>query len=332
MRVFVVVNRVAEIGFRQTTALLIAAFVREDHEVWLANVDALSFEAQGDSCVVSAQASKMPSSADCRSKQVESFVQSTPVLVRQKINRGDLILIRTNPGRDVSRTQIHESFLHLCIAAQSSGIRVVNSPEHLRYFASKSSLVIVDPKYRPAMLVTSDYGQAIKFVKDSLSDCVIKPLFGSRGENVICVSRSCKDLGTKLASTFGSATLVVQQFVTAVHPGDKRVIVVGGEVLTSDGIVAGIERHPAGSDFRANLHAGGSAHQLVLSEEAMAAAEYAAVLLNKCGIWMAGVDLIGDRIIEFNVFSTGGLYDSIKFSNIPFDELIIKRLNDTLTQ
>ena len=326
MRIFVVVNRVDEIGFRQTTTLLIATLVREGHEVWLLDVDALSIEASEGSTSVSAQACRAPPSADCRSEQVESFVQSEPVISRQKVQRGDLILIRTNPGRDNARTQIHESFLHLCITAKSQGIRVVNSPEHLRYFASKSSLLMVEPRYRPAMVVTGDHQQAIEFVMNSPSDCVVKPLFGSRGENVIRVSKSSTNLEEKINATFGSTTLVVQRFVEADHPGDRRVIVFGGELLQWNGHIAGIERHPADSDFRANLHAGGSAHQLRLSKEALAAAQHAASLLHEQGIWLAGVDLIGDKIIEFNVFSTGGLFDSIKLSSIPFDELIVRKL------
>ncbi len=326
MRIFVVVNRVHEIGFRQTTALLIAAMVRQNHEVWLLNVDAFSIAALASRPVAFVRAIKLPPSSDCQSEQVESFVKSEAASSIEHLATGDLVMIRTNPGRDIARTQVHESFLHLCAVAKATGIRIVNSPENLRYFASKSSLVSVDPPFRPAMIVTSDFQQVIDFVNDAPADCVAKPLFGSRGENVIRVSKSDSDIAEKLESTFGSTTLVVQQFVNADHPGDKRVVVVGGEILEVNGNIAGIERRPASDDFRANLHAGGSAHQLTLSDGAMATTKYAAKLLNENGIWLAGVDLIGDKIIEFNVFSTGGLYDSIKFSGVPFDELIVERL------
>lgn len=326
MRIFVVVNQVDEIGFRQTTALLIAALVRKNHEVWLANVDAFSVAALDGRTTAFSRAIEMQSSINCQSEQVESFAKSGAASTIQQIESGDLVLIRTNPGRDIARTQIQESFLHLCVAAQAAGIRVVNSPENLRYFASKSSLVTVNAEFRPAMVVTSDLQQVIDFVDDAPADCVAKPLFGSRGENVIRISKSTNDIEATLESTFGSTTLVVQQFVDADHPGDKRVIVVGGEILEAGGHIAGIERHAASDDFRANLHAGGSAHQLTLSEGALAATQYAAKLLHENGIWLAGVDLIGDKIIEFNVFSTGGLYDSIEFSGIAFDELIVNRL------
>lgn len=326
MRVFVALNQVAEVGFRQTTGLLIAALVRQNHEVWLADVNAFSIAAYDGPANIIANAFRLPFSADCSSQLVDAFTKSKTATSRQTIAPGDAILIRTNPGRDVMRSQLHESFLHLCVAAQSSGVRVINSPGHLRYFASKSSLVDVDAPFRPAMVVTSDVRQIQEFVNQAPADCVVKPLFGSRGENVIRVSKSNTNLAESIESTFGATTLVVQQFVNADHVGDKRVVVFAGQVLEINGHLAGIERHPACNDFRANLHAGGSAHPLTLPDSARAAAEYAARLLNDHGILLAGVDLIGDRIIEFNVFSTGGLYDSIQFSGVRFDDAIVERL------
>ena len=325
MRTFVIVNHILEIGFRQTTALLIAALARSGQEVWLVDVDALSVSASADGATGFVRGVRLPS--DTRtSERVDAFTKSDLEFSCQQIVAGDLVLIRTNPGRDTQRTQTHESFLHLCIALKPAGVRVVNAPEHLRYFASKSSLIGVAPAFRPAMIVTNQLEEMVNFVKAAPSDCVAKPLFGSRGENVIRVSKSMPDLAAKLESTFGADSLVVQQFVDADHPGDKRVVVAGGEILEVDGNIAGIERHPASDDFRANLHAGGSAHALKLSPGARAAAEYAAKLLHDHGIWLAGVDLIGDKIIEFNVFSTGGLFDSIQFSGVPFDDILVERL------
>jgi glutathione synthase len=337
MRVFVFVNQIEEIGYRQTTALLIASFVRQKHHVFLANVDALAFSATGDQAFACTMAKEIPFAADCQSEDVEAFAKSTATAKSnataparfEPIEAGDVIMIRTNPGRDASRVQIHESFLHLCAAAESTGVRVINSPQQLRYFASKSSLVTVDPKFRPAMIVTNEPKQILDFINCSPVDCVAKPLFGSRGENVIRVSKSNSDLEQTLSDSFGDTTLVVQQIVDADHPGDKRVVVLDGEILEVDGHLAGIERHPASNDFRANLHAGGSAHDLTLSPTARSAAQYGAELLAANGIRLAGVDLIGDRIIEFNVFSTGGLYDAIRFSDVRFDDVIAERLLPT---
>ena len=333
MRIFVCVNQVDEIGYRQTTALLIAAFVRLGHAVSLAGVEDFSVDsshAESDSSdrttrfVV--ECSTLPTTNDCSSEVVDDFSKSKAALTSQTMEIGDMILIRTNPGRDTDRAAAHDSFLDLCRAAQANGIKVVNDPSHLKYFASKASLAATDAKYCPPMIVSNRSDLIADFVRRSNTNCVIKPLVGSRGQNVIRVHHDDEGLESLIESTFKSVGIVAQHFVAADHPGDKRVVVLCGEVLEIDGHLAGIERRPAPDDFRANLHAGGTAHPLKLSDSAREAAEYSAKLLMKHGIWLAGVDLIGDKVIEFNVFSTGGLFDAESYSGVNFSDAIAKRI------
>ena len=244
---------------------------------------------------------------------------------RYVVTASDTILIRTNPGRDPERHGLHDTFLELMAIAERSEIKVINQPAQLNRFASKSSLLLLEPKYRPDMLVTGDLEQITDFVRAAPSECVVKPVVGSRGKNVIRVANDHADSTTLLATTFGDQQVVVQHFVAARHPGDRRVIVLDGEILEDSGNIAGIERHPATGDFRANLHAGGSAHPLQLNESEREAAQSAARLLFDHGIRLAGVDMIGDKIIEFNVFSTGGLYDGNRFAETDFTETIVRR-------
>ncbi len=331
MKIIVAVNHVAEIGYRQTTALLIAALARKGHVVLLAGVVDFSidtsFFGQTDSeAAYFVRGVTLPPMNDWRSKSVENFVRSNPPCGSSPIESGDLILIRSNPGRDIERAAIHSSFLDICRSANSNGIRVINDPVHLQFFASKASLASVDAEYCPPMLLSNRIDQVVEFVHRSGTDCVIKPLVGSRGHNVIRVSHDQTGLDGLIGETFVSDFVVAQHFVEADHLGDKRVVVVGGNVLEIDGHLAGIARRPAAGDFRANLHAGGTALRLALSPRERRTAEYAAKLLQEHGIWLAGVDLIGDKIIEFNVFSTGGLFDAENFSGISFSDEIVARL------
>ncbi len=241
------------------------------------------------------------------------------------ITNEDTVLIRTNPGRDPTRHVIHHTFLELMMIAEASGIRIINSPAHLTRFASKSSLLLLNQKYRPEMLVSASHRALTDFVRNAPGDCVVKPVFGSRGKNVLRVSSDQQALVSLLAATFPDEPVVAQHFVTANHPGDRRVVVLDGEILESNGCIAGIERHPAAGDFRANLHAGATPHPLSLNELEREAATHAAKLLFDHGIQLAGVDMIGDKIIEFNVFSTGGLFDGNRFADTEFTTIIIER-------
>ncbi len=331
MKIFVVVNQVHEIGYRQTTALLIAAFAKLGHEVSLAGVDGFSVDASFDpggtrESRFLVACKSLPANEAFDFNAVEDFAASKEPLLDKEVVRGDLIFIRTNPGRDKERSSVHDAFMNLCHAAQTSGIRVENDPTHMMFFASKASLVSVAPQYRPPLLVSTQVGSIVDFVRQSKKNCVIKPLVGSRGQSVVRVRHDEEGLESLIPSIFGTECVVAQHFVEADHPGDKRVVVLDGKILEIDGHLAGIERRPAGKDFRANLHVGGTAHPLTLSDSARLTAEYAASLLFDYGIRLAGVDLIGDRIIEFNVFSTGGLFDAESYSGIDFSEEIAKAM------
>ena len=333
MRVFVFVNRVQEIGARQTTALLIAAFHRQGHEVWLADVDGISLDGSNatSSMQLRADAVQLEIPTDADSAVVADFAKSaTPDSFRQlAIGQDDLILIRTNPGRDLENLGKHNLFLELCQIAKSLGIRVVNDPASLTFFASKAAIALLPQQYRPQMLVTQKSEEAVAFAKDLGRECVIKPVLGSRGNNVIRIDSVTDRLEEELADRFDKQSIVIQEFIATTEPGDKRVVVSGGKLLQHNGHFAGIHRIPADGDFRANLHAGGTAQPLSLSGAQREAALTAASLLFENGITLAGIDLMGTKVIEFNVFSTGGLFDANRFASFDFAESICQELVDS---
>jgi glutathione synthase len=331
MRWFVVVNRVAEIGYRQTTALLIATLCNQGHEVHLVNVDGFSFEGLADRNRFSLTG--FPVDSDSKngqsdSQQIEQIANSQRETRRFDLGQDDSVLIRTNPGRDIARGSLHDSFLEFCAAIESVGVRVVNRPDKLKLFASKASLELLPPRFRPQMLVTHSASEIASFVRESGATCVIKPLVGSRGQDVIKVEAEQQGLEKLISNTYEGRGIVAQHFVHHDEPGDKRVVVVNGQILEGNGHVAGIHRIPAKGDFRANLHTGGIAQALKLLPQQREAAEHSASLLLEHGIYLAGIDLIGSKVIEFNVFSTGGIYDACRFADFDFSEKIIGELTE----
>ena len=332
MRVFVVVNSVAEIGGRQTTALLIAGLVNRGHDVWLVDVSAVSISGGRADTGVQATGVWLGQQENMRnldSDNVEERCRGVSASDFQsvRLNANDLILIRTNPGRDAGSAAIHETFLYLCQIAQLRGIRVLNCPVNLALFASKAAILMLEPRFRPATIVSPNAEEVVGFIRDSDQHCVVKPLVGSRGQDVIRVAADQPGLAELIRNTFGSRPVVAQHFVNSVEPGDKRVVVVNGELLELNGHYGGIHRLPAEGDFRANLHAGGTARPLTLEAKEIEAVQHAARLLNRHGIALAGVDLVGDQVIELNVFSTGGIYDANRFAGEDFASEIIDRMD-----
>ena len=101
MRVIVAVNQVSEIGFRQTTALLIASLARKGFEVWATDVGNFSIIANGIASEFVVSAISMKSATDSDKVEAVSKANNNAKLIQ--LSRNDTILIRTNPGRDLER-------------------------------------------------------------------------------------------------------------------------------------------------------------------------------------------------------------------------------------
>jgi glutathione synthase len=102
------------------------------------------------------------------------------------------------------------------------------------------------------------------------------------------------------------------------------VTVVDGRILEVDGRPAAIARVPSGSDFRSNLHAGGTARPTEVSDAMREAVSQIAPHLLHEGLSHVGVDFVGGRILELNAFSPGGLYPSERLYGRAFSDAVIE--------
>ena len=331
MRVIVAVNRISEIGVRQTTALIIAALVRRSVPVFLIDIDSFEGPSLDSESTFPDPMAAVEVLGLSDSDSVSTFCNSNPARHDLAISNQDLVLIRTNPGRDLQRARQHSVFLDRCKRFKASGGTVVNDPDALDYFSSKASLVEIDEAYRPAMQIGKDAEAIARFVKQSQADCIVKPVAGSRGTDVIRVNWDDVDLIDRIKATFQGREMIVQHFITG-QIGDSRVIVLNGEIMEHQDHAVGISRLPAAGDFRGNIHAGGTAQPLALSGSARLAVQHAAKQLIRRGIWMAGVDIVSDQVIEMYVFSPGGVYPANQFANLDFSDAIVASFLGTYSQ
>ena len=116
---------------------------------------------------------------------------------------------------------------------------------------------------------------------------------------------------------------MVQEFVPSPLQGDLRVTILDGEVLCRDGQPAAIARVPQEGDFRSNLHAGGKAEPIEITQQIEDAVAAIAPYLAEEGLVHVGADFIGGRILELNVFSPGGLYPSVRLYGHDFSDDVI---------
>jgi len=205
------------------------------------------------------------------------------------------VLMRTDPPFDIE----YLNTTWLLSAAVRQGARVFNDPSALRDHSEKLSITEF-PDLIPPSLVTRELSAVVEFHQVH-RDIVIKPLDGMVGG--MGVFRVGPD-GLNLASIVetlgenGSRTLMIQRFLPEIVEGDKRVLLISGQVVPF-----ALARIPQGSEIRGNLAAGGKGVAMPLTPQELGLAQKLAPILNQRGLFLVGLDLIGGFLTEINVTS-----------------------------
>ncbi|HEY2517717.1 MAG TPA: glutathione synthase, partial [Polyangiaceae bacterium] len=160
-------------------------------------------------------------------------------------------------------------------------------------------------RHMPRTLVSSNRAQILKFVADCGGKGVIKPLYGAGGSGVMLLRTDDKN-AVAICETLtqdGQHLAMVQEYLPAVTAGDKRVLVLDGEVLGA------INRIALASDFRSNIHVGGRVEKCDVTPAERAIIADIAPRLKEDGLVFVGLDFIGEKITEVNVTSPTGIQE-----------------------
>ena len=125
----------------------------------------------------------------------------------------------------------------------------------------------------------------------------------------------------------GEGYLVAQSYIPEAVAGDVRLFVMNGVPLQRDGKYAAMRRVPAEGEHRSNMHASGTAEKVKLSEHALAVAEMVRPKLVQDGLFLVGLDLVGDKILEINVFTPGGLLSIGEMYRVDFADSVIASID-----
>ena len=120
--------------------------------------------------------------------------------------------------------------------------------------------------------------------------------------------------------------IVVQEYLAAAKDGDTRLFVVNGQPLERDGQYAAFRRVNESADMRSNMHAGGEAHAAKVTDEMLHLVEVVRPKLIQDGMFLVGLDIVGDKLMEVNVFSPGGLGSSEHLYQVDFTQPVIEAL------
>ncbi|WP_319781602.1 glutathione synthase [Oceanisphaera sp. IT1-181] len=281
----IVMDPIQSINIKKDTsfAMLLEA-QRRGYELWYMEMGDLSLRG-GDSF---GRMAKLTVKEDAN----QWFTLDEPQLL--PLSDLDVILMRKDPPFDTE--YIYATYL--LERAEEKGTLIVNKPQSLRD-ANEKLYTAWFSEFTPTTLVTRS-AMDIRAFHEEHSDMIIKPLDGMGGASIFRVKQDDPNLGViiETLTEHGTRYCMVQTYIAAIKQGDKRVLVVDGEVVPYC-----LARIPQGGETRGNLAAGGLGVAQPLSDSDRRIAEALGPTLKAKGLIFVGLDIIGDKLTEINVTS-----------------------------
>ena len=209
---------------------------------------------------------------------------------------------------------------------KARGVTVVNDPMSLLRATSKLYLEEFPEKIRPRSLVTRD-PEAIERFVGKVGHSVVKPLYGAKGRNVFMIEDEGEtNLAQMTEAVLQDGYAIVQEFVDGGEDGDARIFLLEGQILQRDGKLAAFRRVPTGNDPRANISTGGRSVPLEIGDEQRGIIEAMSEKLVADGMYFVGIDVIGDKVVEINAESPGGMQSVERLYEIDVCPTVIEAL------
>ncbi|WP_455373647.1 glutathione synthase [Limibacillus halophilus] len=265
----------------------------------------LTFQAGPDGARVSAKMRPL----EVRRVEGDHFTLGAPEVLDLK--ELDVVLMRQDPPFDMSYITATHVLDHV-----HPGTLVVNDPTSVRN-APEKLFVTHFAKYMPPTLISSDREEILAFRREH-GEVVVKPLYGNGGADVFHIKKGDDNLNAlmEMFTRIYREPVIVQRYLPEIRKGDKRIILIDGEPAGA------LNRVPAEGEARANLHVGGRAERIGLTEREQEICAALGPVLKEQGLIFVGIDVIGDYLTEINVTSPTGLQEIDRFDGVNLEGMI----------
>jgi glutathione synthase len=182
---------------------------------------------------------------------------------------------------------------------------------------------------RPRTLISRDKGEIKAFINEQGGRGVLKPIAGSGGRNVFLVQPEDKpNINQMIEAVSSEGYVIAQEYLPDAIHGDIRLFLVNGDPLVSKGKYAAFrrQRHKGDLDMRSNMTAGAMAVPTQINDTILALADQVRPRLIQDGMFLVGLDIVGSKLMEINVFSPGGLVGAGHMEERNFCREIIQSL------
>ena len=270
--------------YKDSTYAMMQEAARRGHELFVLGHSDIIFDGKAVLAQV-AQLSLVENSVDW-------YELAEPVLL--SLSSFDVVIERTDPPFNME--YIYATYL--LELAESQSARILNRPEAIRNHNEKLAITHF-PQFIAPTLVTSNE-RLIRTFHAEHKDIILKPLDGMGGAGIFRVAENGLNLGALIESMtlHGKQTIMVQRTIPEISEGDRRVLLIGGQVVPYC-----LARIPQGGEVRGNLASGGLGVAMPISAREREIGETLAPVLFARGLMLVGLDVIGNYLTEINVTS-----------------------------
>jgi glutathione synthase len=327
MKIGLVVNDVQTEKAEYTTTRLAMTAVRLGHECWEMGVGDFVYSPD-ETIHALARTVKNRKKKHASLGDFLAEMQSDEAEARIAVNDLDVLVMRYDPAEDKrERPWAQTAGILFGELAVSRGVIVVNEPRTLATAINKTYFQQFPEIVRPRTCISRNIDEIKQFITEQQDKVVIKPLQGSGGQSVFLIREDdAANLNQMIEAVIRDGYCIVQEYLPRAAEGDVRLFVMNGRPLMRDGKYAAFRRVNKSGDMRSNMHSGGEGEAVEVTDEMLALVEAVRPKLVRDGMFLVGLDVVGDKLMEINVFTPGGLGSAAAFAKVDFTESVIEAL------
>ncbi len=322
MKIGFIVNNIETEEAWYDTTLLTSTAAQRGHEVYITGVGELTYLEDGH---VGAPAIKAPNS---KFRNLDNYLKHIQGSEAEKVMMSsknlDVLYLRNNPCEEFGeRAWAKTAGMIFSQIAVQRGVLVLNDPYSLMTSYNKMYFQHFPVEVRPRTIISRNIEEIKQFYNKEEKKIILKPLRGSGGKDVYLIDNTT-NINQIVESISRYDFLIAQEYLPEAKKGDTRVIMLNGKILEIKGKAAAMHRENKSGDIRSNIHAGGLPGKAQVTDEIRRLCGIIAPKLIQDGMFMAGIDIVGNKIMELNLDSPGGLVSIEKIEKEKYASKVIE--------
>jgi len=320
MKLGLVVNDIFTEYEDYTTTQIAMTATNLGHEVWYISVSQLAYST--DEHLVANARSVLQHKYLSRDVYLRTLQSNKAMKTKLDLNTLDVLWLRNDPADDATtRPWAALAGINFGRLAKRHGTLVLNDPDGLSVASNKLYLQYFPEVVRPKTLISRDAKDIKEFIHELGGLAVLKPLSGSGGHNVFLIQNEEKaNINQIIEAIETEGYVIAQEYLPLACNGDTRMFLMNGKPLLYKNKYAAMHRcrERGDGDMRSNMSAGAIAQKATVTPEMLEIAETIRPRLTQDGMFFVGLDIVGNKLMEINVFSPGGLHECDLFENCKF--------------